>query len=255
MLILISPAKTLDFKGKAITKDYTLPQFLPESEELVKLLKKKSARQIAQMMKINPKLAQLNYERFQEWHLPFSDKNAQESLLMFKGEVYNGLQAETFSGAELNYSQKVLRILSGLYGILRPLDLIQPYRLEMGVKWNTRKWKSLSKFWDQKITDNVKGEIEHTENPLLVNLASREYFDVINTSRLQCRMITPIFKEYHNGAYVFMTAYGKKARGLMARYIIQKQITNPDEMKLFDEDGYYFNDNLSEGDNWVFTRG
>ena len=174
---------------------------------------------------------------------------------MFKGEVYNGLQAETFSGAELNYSQKVLRILSGLYGILRPLDLIQPYRLEMGVKWNTRKWKSLSKFWDQKITDNVKGEIEHTENPLLVNLASREYFDVINTSRLQCRMITPIFKEYHNGAYLFMTAYGKKARGLMARYIIQKQITNPDEMKLFDEDGYYFNDNLSEGDNWVFTRG
>lgn len=255
MLILISPSKTIDFKGKALTDNYSQPVFVKESEILVNELKKKSARQLANMMKVNPKISQLNFERFQEWSLPFDNFNAQEVIFMFKGEVYNGLKAESLSKDDLVHAQNVLRILSGLYGILKPFDLIKPYRLEMGVKWRTRKWKSLYHFWGSKISEYVENEITNSDTRILVNLASKEYFDAIDLKSIKCRVITPTFKDFHNGTYKFMTVYGKKARGLMARFIIQKQIAEPEEMKLFDEEGYYYNENLSNGDNWVFTRG
>ena len=255
MLILISPSKTIDFKGKALTDNYSQPVFVKESEILVNELKKKSARQLANMMKVNPKISQLNFERFQEWSLPFDDLNAQEVIFMFKGEVYNGLKAESLSKDDLVHAQNVLRILSGLYGILKPFDLIKPYRLEMGVKWRTRKWKNLYHFWGSKLTEYVENEITNSDTRILVNLASKEYFDAIDLKSIKCRVITPTFKDFHNGTYKFMTVYGKKARGLMARFIIQKQIAEPEEMKLFDEEGYYYNENLSNGDNWVFTRG
>ncbi len=255
MLILLSPSKTLDFHGKAATSHFTLPDFLPESETLVEGLRKKSVKQLASMMKINPKLAQLNFERYQEWHVPFSPKNAQESLFMFKGEVYNGLKADSLSEDDLLFAQKKLRILSGLYGLLKPLDLIQPYRLEMGTKWKTRSWKTLYDFWGDKITENILRQLGEEKDNLLVNLASNEYFEAVKPEKLSCRIITPTFKDYHNGSYKFMTAYGKKARGMMARFIIRKRISKAENLKLFEEDGYYYNDQLSEGDHWVFTRG
>ncbi|MCB2220022.1 MAG: peroxide stress protein YaaA [Bacteroidetes bacterium] len=255
MFILISPSKTLDFGGTAKTDFYTLPDFLAESETLVGELKRKSVKSLASMMNINPKLTQLNYERYQEWYVPFGSANAQEAVLTFKGEVYNGLKAESLSEKDLHFAQKKLRILSGLYGLLKPMDLIQPYRLEMGIKWKTRKWKNLYEFWGDQLTDALNKQMQDQHDKVLVNLSSNEYFEAIDAEKLSCRIITPVFKDFHNGVYKFMTAYGKKARGMMARYIIQQQIDEPDALKLFDDEGYYFNDTLSKGDNWVFTRG
>jgi cytoplasmic iron level regulating protein YaaA (DUF328/UPF0246 family) len=255
MFILISPSKTLDFSGTAKTDFHTLPDFMAESETLVEELKKKSLKSLASLMNINPKLAQLNYERYQEWYVPFSSSNAQEALLTFTGEVYNGLKAESLSRDDLLFAQEKLRILSGLYGFLKPLDLIQPYRLEMGTRWKTRKWKNLYQFWGDKLTLALNNQMQDQKDNVLVNLASNEYFEAINIDKLSCRIITPVFKDYHNGTYKFMTVYGKKARGMMARFIIQKQLDDPETMKLFDDEGYYFNDHLSDGDHWVFTRG
>jgi hypothetical protein len=255
MLILISPAKTLDFNPQDVVHDFTLPQFIDESEIIVEKLKKLKPAKLAKLMNISPKLAQLNYERYQEWQLPFTHENAKQAILAFKGDVYTGLDADTFNKDDFAVAQKQLRILSGLHGILKPLDLMQPYRLEMGTSISVKRKKDLYHFWKIILSDHLIEEIRLTQSKYLINLASNEYFKVIDTKKINIDIITPVFKEFKNGQYKFMSFFGKKARGLMARYIIKHKISDPEQMKLFDSEGYYYNDILSNGNEWVFTRG
>jgi cytoplasmic iron level regulating protein YaaA (DUF328/UPF0246 family) len=205
-------------------------------------------------MDISPKLAELNYQRFQAWSLPFTPENSWQAVLMFNGDVYQGLKAETFSTTEFETAQANLRILSGVYGLLRPLDLIQPYRLEMGTNIAIARKKNLYEFWKPKITSKLNAELAETGQKELINLASNEYFSALDTKKLKARIITPTFKEHKDGQYQMVSFFAKKARGLMSRFIIQNQITDPEEIKAFDLEGYFFNNQLSKGDNWVFTR-
>jgi uncharacterized protein len=254
MIIVISPAKSLHEKAPIIHGNYSTAEFLPEAENIVSVLKKKKPAQLSKLMDISPKLADLNYQRFQEWALPFSPENAWQAVLMFNGDVYQGLKAETFSAAEFETAQQHLRILSGVYGLLKPLDLIQPYRLEMGTNISIARKKNLYEFWKTKITAKLNQELAESGQKELINLASNEYFSAIDTRKLKARIITPAFKEHKNGQYQMVSFFAKKARGLMSRFIIQNQITDPEEMKAFDLDGYYFNNQLSKENNWVFTR-
>jgi len=251
MIILISPAKTLDLTAKAAIDTYSTPLFTDRSAKLVKELKKYSPPKLEKLMKISRKLANLNYERFQEWHLPFTPENSKQALFAFRGEVYTGIDADTMTDKDIGFAQQHLRILSGLYGILRPLDFIQAYRLEMGTPLKFDKYKNLYQFWGDSITQTIKIEAGKT----LINLASNEYYKAIDPKKADCRIITPIFKEFKNGSYKFISVYGKKARGLMTRFIISNKISDSENLKLFDVDGYFFNDRLSDGDDWVFTRG
>ncbi len=255
MLVVISPSKTLDFDIRPQTDVFTQPQFLEQSAELISFLKEYTPSQLRKLMKINVKLADLNVQRYADWHLPFTPENAKQAALVFKGEVYNGLKADTFTKQDIEYTQDHLRILSGLYGVLRPLDLMQPYRLEMGIKLKTKKGIDLYSYWGDQITDAINASLEKSGQKFIINLASEEYFKVINKDKLQAEIITPAFKDFKNGSYKFMTVYGKKARGMMARYILQDRISDVDQIKLFEEEGYYFNQSLSEGNTWVFTRG
>lgn len=255
MLILLSPAKTIDFSVKPQTTSFTQPEFAEEAQKLVHILRKYSSRQLQELMSINASLADLNAKRFFEWHLPFTPENAKQALLVFKGEVYTGLEAQNLSTADLDFAQNHLRVLSGLYGVLRPLDLIQPYRLEMGTRLKTPKGADLYDFWGNKITKSVKKAIFESGGNLLINLASNEYFKSLDAKKLGAETITPMFKDFHNGQYRFLTIYGKRARGMMTRFIIQNQISNPQDIQSFDEDGYIFNPGLSRGNDWVFTRG
>ena len=255
MLILLSPAKTLDFDVPDLQNPSTLPEFLDEAQFLVDNLKKYNPSELQQLMRINPKLADLNAKRYMDWHLPFTEGNAKPALLVFKGEVYTGLKAEELNADDLHFSQNHLRILSGLYGVLRPLDLIQPYRLEMGTKLKTLKGKDLYQFWGNKITESINRALKETGQNIIVNLASNEYFNSIDKAKLDADIITPTFKDFSNGQYKFLTVYGKRARGMMTRFIIRNRIVEADSLKLFDEDGYYYNDKMSIGKNLVFTRG
>lgn len=252
MLTILSPAKTLNLDKQELVSEYTLPVFIKDSERLVTVLKKYSVKKLSELMKINSKLAQLNYERYQEWNPHFNTENAKQALLSFKGDVFTGIGAETFSKEDFNFAQQNLAILSGLYGLLKPLDLMQAYRLEMGTPLKTRKWKNLYDFWGDKISILVN---EMLEGDVLINLASNEYYKAINKDLLKGSIITPTFKENRNGTYKFVHIFGKKARGLMTRFIIQNKITDPNEIKLFDLEGYYYNDRLSTEFEWVFTRG
>jgi hypothetical protein len=255
MLILLSPSKTLDFDIPAKAIHPTQPEFLDEAQLLVDKLKKYSPAKLQDLMRINPKLADLNAKRYMDWHQPFTEENARQALLVFKGEVFTGLNAEDLSKEDFEFSQYHLRMLSGLYGVLRPLDLIQPYRLEIGTKLNTRKGKDLYQFWGNKITNSINAALKESGQNVIINLASNEYFNSIDKKKLDAEVYTPTFKDYKNGTYKFLTVYGKRARGMMARFIIKNKITDVEQIKLFDEDGYYYNDNLSEGRNWIFTRG
>lgn len=255
MLILLSPAKTLNTEIKPQTKFYTQPLFLKKSSELTGILKKYSPSQLQKLMKINAKLAELNVQRYNDWRLPFTPRNAVQAILVFNGEVYNGLKAETLTDEELMYAQDHLLILSGLYGALRPLDLMQPYRLEMGTKLKNKNGNDLYAFWGDQITEMVNKTIKAKKQKYLINLASDEYFNVIKKEKLEAEIITPQFKDYSNGSYKFITVYGKNARGMMARYIIQNQIEEIEKIKLFDAGGYYYNDKMSKDHTWVFTRG
>ncbi len=254
MLVVISPAKTLDFENPAITKQCTTPDFLTDSEELMGVLRQLSREELSGLMKISPKLADLNYDRNQIWSPPFSTQNAKQAVLVFKGDVYQGLQAETFTKANFNYAQKHLRILSGLYGLLRPLDLIQAYRLEMGTKLNNAKGKNLYDFWGLKITQAINQNLADLQADVLVNLASNEYFKAIKPKALNATIITPVFKDFKNGQYKIISFFAKKARGYMSAYIIKNKITKAAKLKNFDTAGYVYNEALSEGNNWVFTR-
>ena len=254
MLMIISPAKTLDFETPVTTESYSVPDYLEKSAELVDIMKKKSLRDLVNMMQVSQKIAELNVERFNSWKLPFSPGNARQALLAFKGDVYTGLDTATLSEENFDYAQSHLRILSGLYGLLRPLDLIQPYRLEMGLKLNSIKTNTLYQFWGEKITEGLNALLEEQEKPVLVNLASNEYFKSVYSNNLKCRLITPEFRDLKNGKYKIIQFFAKKARGLMVRYAIDHSIRKPEDLKNFDYDGYAFNSELSHSDNWIFSR-
>ena len=254
MLMVISPAKSLDYESPLKIESYSIPDYLENSAELIEIMKKKSLQDLVDIMHVSHKIAELNVERFKSWNMPFSPVNARQAILAFKGDVYKGLDPATLSEENFDYTQSNLRILSGLYGLLRPLDLIQPYRLEMGLKLNSKKTKTLYQFWGDKITNGLRTLLEEQEIPVLVNLASNEYFKSVNRNNLKCRLVTPEFKDFKNGKYKIIQFFAKKARGLMVRYAIDHSIINPEDLKNFDYDGYVFNSELSHSDNWVFSR-
>ncbi len=254
MLIALSPAKSLDFETPVSTSKFTMPEFLDESQELVNQLKDFTPDQLASLMKISDKLSSLNVARFGSWTLPFTTENAKQALLCFTGDVYRGLDATTLDQKGLDYAQNKVRILSGLYGILKPLDLMQPYRLEMGSRLKNKKGKDLYTFWDDKLNAKVSAELAKDKFPTLINLASKEYFTSLKLPTLQYRVITPIFKDWKNGQYKHINFYAKKARGLMTRYAIDNKIEDPELLKDFDYDGYQFDELLSSENDWIFTR-
>jgi uncharacterized protein len=255
MLILISPAKTLDFATSALINEYTLSEYLPKSRQLISKLKKLKPEQISKLMNISPKLGQINYERFREWNLDEDTTNSKQAVFAFKGDVYIGLDIDQFTEDDLKYTQDHLRILSGLHGILKPLDLIQAYRLEMGTKLNVGGKNNLYAFWGDLITKSLNKDLADQQTDVLVNLASDEYFKSINLKKLDAKVITPVFRDFKNGSYKFLSFYGKKARGMMTRFILKHRLTNPEDLKLFEEEGYYYNENRSTGDKMMFFRG
>lgn len=257
MLLIISPSKTLDFSSQTIPAETSIPALLEQSQLLVNELIKYKPAKLTKLMNINPKLAQLNFERYQEWQLPFTTENAKPALIAFKGDVFNGIQTDSMSEEDFAFAQQHLRILSGLYGVLKPLDLIQPYRLEMGTALKFKRNNNLYDFWKEKIASLIISEIETHEVKVIINLASKEYFKSIEKYLLAkgIRIITPEFKENKNGEFKFVHILGKRARGLMTRFSIDKKMNDPEKMKLFDYEGYFYNDLLSSENDWVFTRG
>ncbi len=252
MKLVLSPAKSLNFESKLPTTKTTESCFLAESERLNKLLKKKSARSLSKLMKISSALGQLNYERNQEWHLPFTRDNARQAVYAFNGDVYRGLDAYTITKDKLDKVQDTVRIISGLYGILKPMDLIQPYRLEMGTKLPVGRNKNLYEFWRKKVTQALNDEL--TDDELFLNLASNEYFKAVDSKALKVPVITPVFKEFKNGQYKTIAIFAKLARGLMTRYIIDTNAKTIDDIKGFNYEGYGFDANLSTETELVFTR-
>lgn len=254
MLIVISPAKTLDYETTPKTKVFTTPDYLDHSQRLINRLRNFSSLDISDLMKVSAKIADLNFDRYESWKKPFTEKNAKQAVLAFKGDVYTGLDAESFNAADFKFAQKHLRVLSGLYGLLRPLDLMQPYRLEMGTKLKTDQGKNLYEFWGSDITEGLNKQLKKIKSDTLINLASNEYFKSVKPKELNAEIITPAFKEFKNGEYKMIGIYAKKARGLLSRYIIQNKLSDPEDLKSFNEEGYKFNKTLSKGNNWVFTR-
>ena len=254
MLIVISPAKTLDYETAPKTKTFTIPDYLDQSQQLINRLRNLSALDISDLMKVSAKIANLNFDRYESWKKTFTVKNSKQSILAFKGDVYTGLDAESFKAADFKFAQNHLRVLSGLYGLLRPLDLMQPYRLEMGTKLKTDMGKNLYEFWGSDITEGLNKQLKKVKSNYLINLASNEYFKSVKPNELNAEIITPAFKEFKNGEYKMIGIYAKKARGMLSRYIIQNKLSDPEDIKSFNEDGYRFNKSLSKGNNFVFTR-
>lgn len=254
MLIVISPAKTLDYETPPKTKVFTTPDYLDYSQRLINRLRNFSSLDISELMNVSAKIADLNFERYESWKKPFTQKNAKQAILAFKGDVYTGLDAETLNAGEFKFAQNHLRVLSGLYGLLRPLDLMQPYRLEMGTKLKTDVGKNLYEFWGSDITEGLNKQLKKIKSDTLINLASNEYFKSVKAKELNAKIITPAFKELKDGDYKMIGIYAKKARGLLSRYIIQNKLSDPEDIKLFNEDGYKFNKRLSKDSTWVFTR-
>lgn len=253
MLMVISPAKTLDYESSLATEQHSQPDFLDDACELVDQLKTLEPHQVSNLMSISDKLGQLNAERFQQWKTPFTPDNARQAILAFKGDVYTGLDAERFSDKEFEFAQKHLRMLSGLYGVLKPLDLMQPYRLEMGTRFENTRGKDLYAFWGDRITRELNRLLE-ADDGVLVNLASNEYFKSVRKKELNGRLVTPQFKDWKNGQYKMISFYAKKARGLMCRYAIENGITQADDLKGFNLEGYYFSPEQSDQNNWLFLR-
>ena len=254
MLIVLSPAKTLDYETPPRTRKNTQPALLEQSARLGEDARKLSPDAIGKLMGVSDKLAALNHERFMNWGLPFTSGNAKQSVLAFKGDVYTGLDAETMKAADFDYAQKHLRILSGLYGVLRPLDLMQPYRLEMGLKFANSGGKDLYTFWGDDITRLLNEQLARLESRVLVNLASNEYFRSVKPRDLDAEVITPVFKDLKNGKYRVISFFAKKARGQMARYAIDNRLKDVEGLKKFRVDGYRFNKAESSAREWTFTR-
>ena len=254
MLTVLSPAKTLDYETAPITQSATLPRFMDQSALLVEDARGLDPDDIRALMGVSEQIAHLNHERFMNWQSESTSDNAKQAVLAFKGDVYTGLQAETLSEDDLDFAQTRLRILSGLYGLLRPLDLMQPYRLEMGLKFTNQRGKNLYEFWGEQLTDTLNADLVSAKTEVLINLASNEYFKAVKPKLLNADIITPQFKDLKNGQYKMISFFAKKARGVMARYIIDNRITEPEALKSFSEAGYYYSDAQSQGDQWVFLR-
>ena len=254
MLAVISPAKKLDFETAPKFKDHTLPQFIKDTEILVKTARKMSRAKLKQTMKLSDTLAELNYQRYQNFSTPFHLGNAKQAAWVFNGDTYVGLKADTLNKREMAFAQKHLRILSGLYGILRPLDLIQPYRLEMGARFNPPHRANLYDFWDSRITDNLNALLDDQNDKTLVNLASSEYFKSVRTKELVGPVLTPIFREIKDGQSRTIGMFAKQARGTMARFIITNRVDKTEGLKDFNMSGYQFRSDLSDDNKWVYTR-
>lgn len=255
MLIVVSPAKKLDYDTPPTTERYSQPDFLDQSQLLINNLRNYSALDLAELMKLSMNLAELNFDRYHDWTPQFTADNAKPCLLAFKGDVYEGMDAGSFSEEDLDYAQSHLRILSGLYGLLKPLDLMMPYRLEMGTRLPNSRGKNLYEFWGERITDAVNAQLREQGDDILINLASNEYFKSVKPKLLQGRVINPQFKERKGDDYRMIGIFAKRARGLMSRYILRNRLRDPESIKDFNLDGYGFNELLSKGDQWVFTRG
>ena len=255
MLTIISPAKKLDFENSALTSEFSMPLFLKESQLLINDLKKCKPAEISKMMGLSETLTKLNVERYKTFKTPFNLKNSKQAMYAFRGDTYVGLDADTMKPTEVKFAQQNLRILSGLYGIIAPLDLIQPYRLEMGTKFSCQGKKNLHQYWNEAVTNHINKLLEEKESKVLVNLASKEYFGAIDLKKLEAKVITPIFKEKKDAEYKIVSFFAKKARGMMSRYIIDNKISNPEELKKFNVDSYKFNAKLSSPNEPVFTRG
>jgi uncharacterized protein len=254
MLMVISPAKTLDYQRPVSLGIYTQPQHLAEAQTLVNLLLAYGPAELAELMQLSDKLAALNMARYGSWQTPFSPENARQALLAFKGDVYTGLNADDFSEADFAQAQQQLRILSGLYGVLRPLDLMQAYRLEMGTKLANPHGKDLYAFWGERITQWLNEELEQHQHAFLLNLASNEYFSAVKRPLLRAQIIDTEFRDRKDGQYKIISIYAKRARGLMARYVIQQRLNHPDALCEFDSEGYYYSPAQSSPERMVFLR-
>lgn len=254
MLFVVSPAKNLDYESVAPTSEYSVPSMLDDAEQLVKVCKELSPQELGSLMKISDKLAGLNAARFTEWQRPFTPDNAKQALFAFNGDVYTGLDAATLSSAAIDYSQTCMRILSGLYGVLKPLDLMQPYRLEMGTKLSNAGGKNLYEFWADRITSKLNEALAESRSDLLVNLASNEYFKAVNPKKLAVPIITPVFKDTKNGQLKIISFYAKKARGMMARFILETKPKTVKDLEAFNAAGYQFEASASSEKELVFHR-
>jgi cytoplasmic iron level regulating protein YaaA (DUF328/UPF0246 family) len=254
VLTVISPAKTLDFETPLVKRKSTQPQFLAHAAALVEDARALSREDIRALMGVSENIANLNHQRFMDWHLPFNPRNARQSLLAFKGEVYVGLQAQTLNTDQWQFAQQNLRILSGLYGLLRPLDLIQPYRLEMGLPFNNRGGRNLYEFWGETITRELNSQLRKCGARVLVNLASNEYFRAVRPGALEADIVTPVFKERKGEQYKVISFFAKKARGQMARFIIDNELNEPTDMREFTAGGYCYNAAASSARELVFLR-
>ncbi len=254
MLAVISPAKNLDLDSPLPKLKTSQPAYLADAEQLVSELRPLAPHQLSKLMHISDKLGLLNYERYQQWQRPFTKRNARPALLTFAGDVYQGLDAKTFDEQDFAFAQQHLRILSGLYGVLRPLDLMQAYRLEMGTQFANSCGKDLYAFWESKITDLLNQQLRKMRSQTLVNLASAEYFKAVKKNQLQADIIEPVFQDWKNGQYKIISFFAKKARGLMSAYIIKNKLTDVNDIRAFDWGGYSLNQAMSGDQRWVFTR-
>jgi len=256
MLILLSPAKIQNFKPVAVTELYSQPEYINETRQIIRLIKNLSSNELATLLNINNHLTQLNIDRYFNWHLPFTTENAKQAALTFDGEVFRGLDAKTFTYSDFEYAQSHLRILSGLYGILRPLDLIQPYRLEVSSKLKNPKGNDLYAYWRKKVTSSVIRTMKETDNnDVILNLASSEYFKTLDLKRISKKVIDVEFYEYKNDQFQQIIIYTKKARGLIARFVIKNRIEEIEDLKGFSSEGYWFSPQQSNDSKIVFVRG
>lgn len=256
MLIVLSPAKSLDYATPPTTRRHTQPRFLDDAEQLIGVLRELSLAEVAGLMDLSDPLAALNVARYGDWRRPFTARNAKQAVLAFDGDVYDGLQAPTLDEAGLAWAQDHLRMLSGLYGVLRPLDLMQPYRLEMGTRLANPRGKDLYTWWAGRITETLNADLKklRQDAPVLVNCASEEYFKAVRPRQLKARLVTPVFQDWKNGQWKIISFYAKRARGLMARYAIDRRVDDVEGLKDFDRDGYAFDAAASDADTWVFRR-
>ncbi|MCL2345745.1 MAG: peroxide stress protein YaaA [Desulfobulbus sp.] len=254
MLILLSPAKSLDFETPPHVAAYTQPAFLEQSASLIEPLRCLSPADIARLMDLSDALALLNFHRYADWHLPFTPDNAKQAVLAFDGDVYDGLAARTLSADDLAFAQRQVRILSGLYGILRPLDLMQPYRLEMGTRLANAAGKDLYAFWGERLLTAINDELAGMARPVVVNLASEEYFKAAIGRKIAGTVVQPVFEDWKSGRYKIVSFYAKRARGLMTRFAVQNRLVEPEGLKKFAEEGYAFAAEASDATTWVFRR-
>lgn len=254
MLIVLSPAKSLDYKTPVKVKAPTLPEFASESAKLIADLKKLSPQDVAHLMGLSDQLAALNVGRYRDWSKKFTEENSKPAIYAFDGDVYDGFDVKSLPTKALDFAQDHIRILSGLYGALRPLDLMQPYRLEMGTSFKNARGKDLYAFWGERVTDSLKKVLEKQKKPILLNLASEEYFKVLQSKNLDCPVISPVFQDAKDGKYKIISFYAKRARGLMARYVVENRITDPEDLKSFDLDGYKYVASESKPEKPLFKR-